>query len=156
MRRGKLEMAPARPDGSKCGPGPSCGSGLLLMGSASRSRCELLHGWRYDSARVRALSGDGTEESASHGPRNLGDLVRPARSRLLLVKPIAGSVGPRRPVSIAGWAKHAILYEFSSLKAAEANLTDPSEWTRRVIGNLVHAPHSPTLGVRIWPAVQEG
>ena len=79
-----------------------------------------------------------------------------ARSRLPLVKPLAGSVGARKLVSIAGWAKHAILYEFSSLKAAEANLADPSEWTRRVIGNLVHAPHSPTLGVRIWPAVQGG
>lgn len=26
-----------------------------------------------------------------------------------------------------------------------ANLADPSDWTRRVVGNLVHAPHSPTL-----------
>ncbi len=78
------------------------------------------------------------------------------RSRLPLVKPLAGSVGARKLVSIAGWAKHAILYEFSSLKAAEANLADPSDWTRRVIGNLVHAPHSPTLGVRIWPPGQDG
>ncbi|MGH7311197.1 MAG: hypothetical protein ACREK6_21155, partial [Candidatus Rokuibacteriota bacterium] len=37
------------------------------------------------------------------------------RSRLPLVKPLAGSVGARKLVSIAGWAKHAILYEFSSL-----------------------------------------
>jgi hypothetical protein len=78
-----------------------------------------------------------------------------ARSRLPLVKPLAGSVGARKLVSIAGWAKHAILYEFSSLKAAEANLADPSEWTKRVIGNLVHAPHSPTLGARIWPPAQD-
>ena len=75
-----------------------------------------------------------------------------ARSRLPLVRPQAGSVGARKLVSIAGWAKHAILYEFSSLTAAESNLADPSEWTRRVIGNLIHAPHSPTLGVRIWPS----
>jgi hypothetical protein len=75
-----------------------------------------------------------------------------ARSRLPLVRPQAGSVGARKLVSIAGWAKHAILYEFSTLKAAEANLADSSEWTRRVIGHLVHAPHSPTLGVRIWPS----
>jgi hypothetical protein len=74
-----------------------------------------------------------------------------ARSRLPLVKPQAGSVGARKLVSIAGWAKHAILYEFSSLKAAEANLADSSEWTRRVVGTLIHAPHSPTIGVRVWP-----
>src|ERR1700675_1314595 len=79
-----------------------------------------------------------------------------ARSRLPLVKPLAGSVGAGKLVSSAGWAKHAILYEFSSLKAAEANLADPSDWTRRVVDNLVHAPHSPTLGVRIWPPVQGG
>jgi hypothetical protein len=77
-----------------------------------------------------------------------------ARSRLPLVKSPAGSVGARKLVSIAGWAKHAILYEFSSLKAAESNLSDPSDWTKRVIGNLIHAPHSPTLGTRIWPPVQ--
>lgn len=76
-----------------------------------------------------------------------------ARSRLPLVRAQPGSVGARKLVSIAGWAKHAILYEFTSLRAAEANLVDPSDWTRRVIGTLVHAPHSPTLGVRIWPAV---
>jgi hypothetical protein len=58
------------------------------------------------------------------------------------VKSPAGSVGARKLVSIAGWAKHAILYEFSSLKAAESNLSDPGDWTKRVIGNLIHAPHS--------------
>lgn len=76
-----------------------------------------------------------------------------ARSRLPLVKPLPGSVGARKLVSVSGWAKHAILYEFSSLDAAERNLVDPSEWTRHVVDNLVHAPHSPTLGVRIWPPV---
>ena len=79
-----------------------------------------------------------------------------ARARLPLVRPVPGSVGARKLVSIAGWAKHAILYEFSSLKAAETNLSDLSDWTRRVIANLIHAPHSPTLGVRIWPPVPGG
>ncbi len=74
-----------------------------------------------------------------------------ARSRLPLVQPLAGSVGARKLVSVSGWAKHAILYEFSSLAAAEANLVDTSDWSRKVVNNLVHAPHSPTLGVRIWP-----
>jgi hypothetical protein len=79
-----------------------------------------------------------------------------ARSRLPLLRSPAGAVGARKLVSIAGWAKHAILYEFSSLKAAETGLADPSDWTKRVIGNLIHAPHSPTLGTRIWPPVQGG
>jgi hypothetical protein len=74
-----------------------------------------------------------------------------ARSRLPLVEPLAGTVGARKLVSITGWAKHAILYEFSSLEAAEKNLVDTSDWSRRVVDGLTHAPHSPSLGVRIWP-----
>ena len=77
-----------------------------------------------------------------------------ARSRLPLVARGEGNLGARRLVSIAGWPKHGILYEFASLEFAEKNLADPSEWTRRVVDNLVHAPHSPTLGVRIWPPAQ--
>ena len=74
-----------------------------------------------------------------------------ALSRLPLVGRGEGNVGARRLVSIAGWPKHGIMYEFASLEAAEKNLRDTSDWSRRVVDTLVHAPHSPTLGVRIWP-----
>jgi hypothetical protein len=74
-----------------------------------------------------------------------------ARSRLPLVARGEGNLGARRLVSISGWPKHGILYEFASLAVAEKNLVDTSEWSRKVVDNLVHAPHSPTLGVRIWP-----
>ena len=75
-----------------------------------------------------------------------------ARSRLPLVQTPAGSVGARKLVTISGWAKHGILYEFSSLEAAESGLVDTTDWSRHVVDSLVHAPHSPTLGRRIWPA----
>jgi hypothetical protein len=75
-----------------------------------------------------------------------------ARSRLPLVQTPAGSVGARKLVTISGWAKHGILYEFSSLEAAESGLVDTTDWSRTVVDSLVHAPHSPTLGRRIWPA----
>jgi hypothetical protein len=74
-----------------------------------------------------------------------------SRSRLPLVKPLEGNVGARRLVSIAGWPKHGILYEFESLDAARKNLQDASDWSRKVVDTLVHAPHSPTLGTRVWP-----
>jgi hypothetical protein len=74
-----------------------------------------------------------------------------ARSRLPLVEAKEGNVGARRIMSMSGWPKHGILYEFESLEDAARNLVDPSEWSRKVVDNLVHAPHSPTLGVRIWP-----
>lgn len=73
------------------------------------------------------------------------------RSRLPLVHGREGNVGARKLVSIAGWPKHGILYEFSSLEAAQKNLIDSSDWTKKVVDGLLHAPHSPTLGERIWP-----
>jgi hypothetical protein len=76
-----------------------------------------------------------------------------SRSRLPPVKPLEGNVGARRLVSIAGWPKHGIFYEFTSLDAAQKNLQDPSAWSRKVVDSLVHAPHSPTLGTRVWPPV---
>jgi hypothetical protein len=74
-----------------------------------------------------------------------------ARSRLPFMAPMTGCVGARKLVSISGWAKHAILYEFISLEAVEKYFVDPDDWSRQVVKNLIHAPHSPSLGVRIWP-----
>jgi hypothetical protein len=74
-----------------------------------------------------------------------------SRSRLPLVQTPAGSVGARKLVTVSGWAKHGILYEFSSMQAAESAMVDTTEWSRKVVGSLVHAPHSPTIGRRIWP-----
>jgi hypothetical protein len=74
-----------------------------------------------------------------------------SRSRLPLVQTPAGSVGARKLVSASGWAHHGILYEFSSLDAAESAMVDTTEWSRKVVGSLIHAPHSPTIGRRIWP-----
>ncbi len=77
-----------------------------------------------------------------------------SRSRFPLIEPLEGTVGARRLVSLSGWPKHGILYEFTSLEAAQRNLADPSEWSRKVVDSLVHAPHSPTLGVRVWPPME--
>ena len=32
-----------------------------------------------------------------------------------------------------------------------SGLVDVTDWSRKVVNSLVHAPHSPTLGRRIWP-----
>jgi hypothetical protein len=74
-----------------------------------------------------------------------------SRSRLPLMASMPGCVGTRKLVSIAGWAKHAILYEFVSLEAVETHFVDPEAWSRQVVRSLIHAPHSPSLGVRLWP-----
>ena len=75
-----------------------------------------------------------------------------SRSRLPLMRPMPGYVGARKLVSIVGWAKHAILYEFLTLEDVDNHFVDTdAEFSHRVVANLVHAPHSPSLGTRIWP-----
>jgi hypothetical protein len=75
-----------------------------------------------------------------------------SRSRLPLMAPMIGSVGARKLVSISGWAKHGILYEFTSMEERDQHFVDTDrEWSSRVVANLIHAPGSPSLGTRIWP-----
>ncbi len=75
-----------------------------------------------------------------------------SRSRLPLMVPMPGCVGARKLVSIVGWAKHAILYEFLTLADVENHFIDTdAEWSWQVVANLIHAPHSPSLGHRLWP-----
>lgn len=83
-----------------------------------------------------------------------------AQYRLPAMARMPGCIETRKLVSTAGWAKHAILYEFTSLEAREAHFQaheslalDEREWTSRVIGYTVHAPGSPSVGRRLWPHV---
>ena len=86
-----------------------------------------------------------------------------ARYMLPLGERLPGCVGLRKLVSVSGWARHGILYEFADLESAsgveQQHITRAGGlklkgWHRQVIGSLVHAPDSPTFGVRIWPAAQ--
>ena len=75
-----------------------------------------------------------------------------SRSRLPLMAPMTGSVGARKVVSISGWAKHGILYEFTTMAERDQYFVDTDqEWSQKVVANLIHAPGSPSLGTRIWP-----
>jgi hypothetical protein len=70
-----------------------------------------------------------------------------------------GGIRVRKLVSASGWAKHAILYEFESLKAKQdyfalhKDRPDMKPWTDWVAGALIHAPGSAALANRIWPPV---
>ena len=84
-----------------------------------------------------------------------------ANYMLPLGERLPGCVGLRKLVSIAGWARHGILYEFADLDSASgierqhitaAGGLELKGRHREVIGSLIHAPDSPTFGVRIWPA----
>ncbi len=80
--------------------------------------------------------------------------------RLVCMQGMEGSVATRKLVSVSGWAKHAILYEFTSAEMRNKNFIDHEShnpemeaWTDRVVRKLNHAPGSPNLAERIWPQV---
>jgi len=84
-----------------------------------------------------------------------------AQYRLPYMAQLPGSIATRKLLSVAGWAKHAILYEFTSLEARlknfeephESHALDPREWTGRVVRYTIHTPGSPVVGRRLWPPV---
>ena len=62
----------------------------------------------------------------------------------------------RKLLSVAGWAKHAVLYEFSSNEARAKNMEGggtPNPWAEKIIAETLHSPGSPVIGFRKWPKV---
>jgi hypothetical protein len=79
-----------------------------------------------------------------------------AQWRLPSMQKLPGCVGIRKLVSVAGWAKHGVLYEFSSLEARNRHFPDHEQarpdmeaWTDRFVRKLLHAPGSPNVATRI-------
>lgn len=86
-----------------------------------------------------------------------------AQERLPLLATLPGCIGARKLLASAGAHKHAILHEFTSLEMRErhfgpheADARDPKTWMGRVRPQLAHAPYSPAVGLRIWPAPAGG
>ena len=67
----------------------------------------------------------------------------------------------RKLNSVAGWAKHGIVYEFASKEGfdrdyAPAVANSPLGLNgHSVVPNLTHAPNGPNSAVRIWPPVSK-
>jgi hypothetical protein len=84
-----------------------------------------------------------------------------AHLRLPNFQSLPGGICIRKMASVSGWAKHGVLYEFTSLaartqhfRAHEAADKKRSAWTHDVVAKLVHAPGSPAVAQRIWPPVK--
>ena len=82
-----------------------------------------------------------------------------AQSRMPRMGTLPGCVRTRKLASVAGWAKHAILYEFTALETRnryymtlEDGRPEMKAWADRVVPKLIHAPGSANLATRIWPA----
>lgn len=84
-----------------------------------------------------------------------------AQLRLPSFRTLPGGICIRKMASVSGWAKHGVLYEFTSLaarsqhfRAHEARNRKLAAWTHDVVAKLVHAPGSPAVAQRIWPPVK--
>ena len=77
--------------------------------------------------------------------------------RLPSMTTMPGCVAVRKCVSVAGWAKHGILHEFSSLAARNENFVnhearhhpEQAKWSEKVTGQVIHAPGSPNVARRL-------
>jgi len=85
-----------------------------------------------------------------------------AQYRLPTMSRMPGCIATRKLVSIAGWAKHSVMYEFTSLDARQEHFQNheslalnKAEWTNKIITYTIHAPGSPSVGKRIWPPVEK-
>ena len=74
---------------------------------------------------------------------------------------LKGCVGIRKMVSVTGWAKHSVLYEFVSVEARNKHFPDHEKanpkmeaWTDTLVRKLLHAPGSPNVAGRIWPPIK--
>ena len=135
-----------------------------------KMRCEERYNIMTEEARgpgseEKPLDGAGLSECIQLGNFNSGSYEDEdelaswyATWRIPSMKKLPGCQGVRKLVSISGWAKHAILYEWSAPEARNNTFLDHEQenpemeaWTDRVVRKLVHAPGSPNLAVRIWP-----
>lgn len=71
---------------------------------------------------------------------------------------LPGIVRTSKLVSIAGWAKHACLYEFTSLDVRSKHFVhyedaqpDKAAWSIAVVNTLVHATPRTIIAERTWP-----
>ena len=93
-------------------------------------------------------------------PENEGELLSwYARWRLPCMEKLPGCVRTRKLSGVVGWSKHGVLYEFTSLEARdkyfpghEKPYPELEAWTDKVVRRLLHAPRSPQIAQRIWPA----
>lgn len=81
-----------------------------------------------------------------------------AQWRLPSLQTLPGVIRTRKLVSVAGWAKHACFYEFTSLEARnehfvhyEESRPDMEAWSKEVVRRLVHATPLPIVARRTYP-----
>ncbi len=82
-----------------------------------------------------------------------------AQWRMPAMQSLTGMVRTRKLASVVGWAKHAILYEWTSREAKDKSFSghengrpDMKAWSDRIVPRLQHAPGSSNVACRTWPS----
>ena len=86
-----------------------------------------------------------------------------ARIRDPVMRTLPGFLGMRKLISVSGWAKHCMVYEFESVdsmlenypKVLKNQTPESDEWNRRIMAKSVHGPGSPNVSRRIWSGVSK-
>lgn len=80
--------------------------------------------------------------------------------RLANLREMKGCIGARKLISLGGWARHGIFYEFDSpaghehfFETLESQAMDTSTSVGHVVRAVEHGPGSPSKARRIWPEV---
>lgn len=86
-----------------------------------------------------------------------------AQWRLPSMRDMPGCVRVRKLVGVCGWARHAILHEFTSTEARNANFVDREKanpamhaWSERVTDMVTHYPGSPNVARRLHAQARPG
>ncbi len=81
-----------------------------------------------------------------------------AQWRLPSIAKVEGIVRVRKLVSVAGWAKHACFYEFTSLEDRtnhfihyEDDNAEMTKWSSEIVAKLRHATPGAIVAKRTWP-----
>ncbi len=138
---------------------------MLAMRIGERSNVMALEGIAYGPAAKKGDDDMAFMPGMQMGSFNAGAIADEdelmdwyASWRLPCMEKLPGCVRIRKLVSVSGWAKHAVFYEFVSVEARNQQFVDhesfdpvKEEWTDRVVRKLVHAPGSPNVARRLWP-----
>ncbi len=138
---------------------------MLAMRLGERSNVMALEGMAYGPEAAAAKDDMTFMPGMQMGSFNAGALEDEdelmdwyATWRLPCMEKLPGCVRIRKLVSVSGWAKHAVFYEFVSVDARNQKFVDHENfnpekeaWTDKVVRKLVHAPGSPNVAQRIWP-----
>jgi hypothetical protein len=89
--------------------------------------------------------------------REIDILAWYAQLQMPVMTKVEGAIRTRKLASVAGWAKMGIFYEFTSVELRNKHFgttenTGVGKWGESVYA-LQHAPGSPNVARRIWPAV---